>query len=220
MEIKNIVTKVVYRIEPKPEGGFIARANDPATPPLEAATREELQQKIVAAISSTLATEFPQLKGAVENKHFKYSFHIEPKPGGGFIAQSNDPAQPHLEGATHEEVHNQLADNLAGMLGKLLLPTLSETLGKQTRSGDVNVVVNKKVVFRTKFGSLGSATSQNQALAPTSNVLPAGVMNQSDIDLASGAPIVPTAAGNWRRFWSLLAVVVVVILTYLLLHRS
>src|SRR5205807_9887900 len=41
MEIKRLITHFTYRIEPKPEGGFIAHAADPSVPPLEASTREE-----------------------------------------------------------------------------------------------------------------------------------------------------------------------------------
>jgi hypothetical protein len=46
MDLKRLLTQVVYKIETKPEGGFIARATDPTVPALEAPTREELQQKI------------------------------------------------------------------------------------------------------------------------------------------------------------------------------
>src|SRR5438034_7388212 len=55
MVLKRIITKFIYRIEPKPEGGFIAHASDPSIPPLEAPTRLELQQKIQANISAALA---------------------------------------------------------------------------------------------------------------------------------------------------------------------
>ena len=40
MELKRLITHFTYRIEPKPEGGFIAHATDPTVPPLEAPTRE------------------------------------------------------------------------------------------------------------------------------------------------------------------------------------
>jgi len=42
---KAITTKFRYRIEPKPEGGFIARAEESAES-IEGATREEVQQKL------------------------------------------------------------------------------------------------------------------------------------------------------------------------------
>jgi len=54
MELKRLITHFTYRIEPKPEGGFVARASDPTLTPLEAPTREELQQKIQANIKPAL----------------------------------------------------------------------------------------------------------------------------------------------------------------------
>lgn len=46
MDSKTITTKFRYRIEPKPEGGFIARAEGGSGENIEGATREEVQQKI------------------------------------------------------------------------------------------------------------------------------------------------------------------------------
>ena len=68
MELKRLITHFTYRIEPKPEGGFIAHATDPTVPPLEAPTREELQRKIQANIAAGLASEFPGLKLPLENQ--------------------------------------------------------------------------------------------------------------------------------------------------------
>jgi hypothetical protein len=62
MELRQLIKSFTYRIESKPEGGFIARPTDPSMAPLEAATREELQQMIQARASETLAREFPGLK--------------------------------------------------------------------------------------------------------------------------------------------------------------
>ena len=46
MEIKTSTTKFRYRIEPKPGGGFIARAEEGPAETLEGVTQEELQRKI------------------------------------------------------------------------------------------------------------------------------------------------------------------------------
>ncbi len=104
MELKRLIQHFTYRIEPKPEGGFIARATDPSVPPLEAPTREELQQKIQANIAAALATEFPGLKLPLNNKEVHLAFHIEHKPGGGFVLQSTDGSAPPIFGATHAEI--------------------------------------------------------------------------------------------------------------------
>ena len=137
MELKRIITKFIYRIEPKPEGGFIAHASDPSLPPLEAPTRLELQQKIQANISAALAAEFPGLKLPAENQELKFNFHIEAKPGGGFIIHSHDPKEAAVEGATHEEIEHPFAEKLAGVLGKYFMPELSQALANQGGSGDV-----------------------------------------------------------------------------------
>ena len=46
MDTKDAVTKFRYRIEPKPGGGFIARAEEGPAETIEGATQEELQQKL------------------------------------------------------------------------------------------------------------------------------------------------------------------------------
>jgi hypothetical protein len=58
MDIQSQKTSVsCYRIERKPEGGYVARSADPAMPPIEAPTQAELSQKIqAAAVSSALAS--------------------------------------------------------------------------------------------------------------------------------------------------------------------
>jgi len=216
MEFKRTISKVIYRIEPKPEGGFIARTSDAGTPPLEAPTRMELQEKIQAAIRATLATEFPGLKLPLENKELKYSFHIEPKAGGGFIAHSTDPGQPPIEGATHEEVQQTLAEKLAGALGGYLLPELSQALGTPINSGDVKVFVNRRVSFTTGTGSQPTAGGA-QGLPPAGPVPAEDGKNDGIVELANNSPIVPVAAGNWT-FRFLLALIILAALAYFFLH--
>src|SRR5262249_58291964 len=94
MELKRLITHFTYRIEPTPEGGFIAHATDPTVPPLEAATREELQRKIQTNIATNLAAEFPGLKLPVENQELKFAFHIEHNPKGWISIHS---AVSHLQ---------------------------------------------------------------------------------------------------------------------------
>src|SRR6266481_1932948 len=131
MEIKRLITHFTYRIEPKPEGGFIAHASDPSLPPLEAPTRDELQQKIQANIAAAVAAEFPGLKLPLENKELKFNFHIEAKPGGGFVIHSHtDPNAAPVEVSTHEEIELPFAEKLLGVLGKHF-PELSQALAAQ-----------------------------------------------------------------------------------------
>ena len=134
MELKRLITHFTYRIAPKPEGGFIAHATDPTVPPLEAPTREELQQKIQADIAAGLAAEFPGLKLPLENQELKFAFHIECKPGGDFAIHSADPNIQSIEGATHEDIESHFAEKLIAFAGKHFMPELSQAPPNVTAS--------------------------------------------------------------------------------------
>jgi hypothetical protein len=62
--------------------------------------------------------------------HFVY--HIEPKPGGGFIAQATDPSVPPLEAPTREELQHKIqariSEALAQQFPSLKLPAGSQQL--------------------------------------------------------------------------------------------
>ena len=162
MDLKRLITHFTYRIEPKPEGGFVAHASDPQVAPLEAATREELQQKIQANIAASLAAEFPGLKLPVGNPGLKYSFHIEGKPGGGFAIHSADPNVPSVEGASHNEIANHFVEKLIGFAGKQLMPELARAMAAQGNSAEVKVVMNRTTGFTGAHTfSLGSAIRSN-----------------------------------------------------------
>lgn len=59
---KTTVANLNYKIEPKPEGGFIARSNDPSVQPVEGATHEEVQQKIDAMFRDFVEQRIPHFK--------------------------------------------------------------------------------------------------------------------------------------------------------------
>ena len=157
VDLKRIISTFTYRIEAKPQGGFIAHASDPSLPPLEALTRQELQQKIQANIGAALAREFPGLNLPSENspsgsKGPKFAFHVEAKPGGGFSLHSHDPNATTIEGASHEEIEHPFAEKLAGVVGKYLVPELSQALAKQGGAGEIKVFVDRKVGFSESTG--------------------------------------------------------------------
>jgi len=120
VDLKRVITTFTYRIEAKPDGGFIAHASDPNVPLLEAPTREELQQKIQTTIAAAVAEQFPGLKLPAEGQPFKFDFHIKAKPGGGFSLHSHnrDPNAAAIEGATHADIELPFAEKIAGVLGK------------------------------------------------------------------------------------------------------
>lgn len=216
MEFKRTLSKIIYRIEPNPAGGFIARSVDPQVPPLEAPTKEELQQKILAAIQATLTAQFPGLKLPLNNKGLKYSFHIEAKPEGGFIAHSSDPNAPHIEGATHEEVQGHLAEKLASAVGSGFLPELSNALGEPVKSEDVKLFVNPRVSFTM---SANSNTLRPDLPAFSDTVQTQDVKNEGVLNFANSAPIVPSEGGNWKLFRFLLGLLVLAGLLYFFLYR-
>jgi hypothetical protein len=211
MELKRLITHFTYRIEPKPEGGFVAHASDPGVPPLEASTREELQQKIQANISAALAAEFPGLKLPLEDKELKFAFHIEPKPGGGFTIQSTDGKELPIAGATHAEIENHFAERVVGLLGKHLMPELSQALASQMGSGDVKVIVNKTVSFSTSSPKL---TLDSAGSIPNETAKSAGVVNSAD-----SSPITPEGSSSGTIFRFLLALLIIAALMYFYLHR-
>ena len=206
MDIKQTFTKFLYRIEPKPEGGFIARCKDPSVPPIEAATREEINQKIQASISANLAAQFPGLKLPLDNKDVKLSYHIDAKPGGGYIVHHGDPAHDPIEGSTREKVESAIESKLFSHLMEKLPPELSQQLTSQLNAGGVEVVVKRNVGFG--FSRAGSSAS-----APDSKTIPpqSTLINNSPIKLGRDS------SGTIFRFlWVLLLVAAVL---YFFLHR-
>ena len=142
MEFKHLINKYVYRIEPRPGGGFIARATDPSVPPLDAATREELREKIQATVFAGLNDEFPGLKLPLTADRKQFAFHVERNAQGGFeIHTSSDPTASPVAAATHDEVESHFAEKLIALVGKHFAPELAQALGAPGATGDIKVVV-------------------------------------------------------------------------------
>jgi hypothetical protein len=210
MDLKRLVAQFAYKIEPKPEGGFIARATDPSTPPLEAPTREELQRKIQKNILNFLSTEFPGLKLPEQGKNVKMAFHIEHTPGGGFSIHSADPNEPVIQTANHNELESHFLESFLSLAGKALAPELSKALAAQVGSANVKVVVNKRLGFRMNAGPSGISFG-----APAKPALGPSTIQPS----VDSTPITPEGENSWKLLAFLLAVVIVCGLIYFLGHR-
>jgi len=218
MEIKRIISTFTYRIEPNPQGGFIAHASDPSLPPLEAPTREELQQKIQANIGAALAKEFPELKLPSGNQQVKFDFHIEANPGGGFSLHSHDPNATTIEGASHEEIEYPFAEKLAGVVGKYLVPELSQALANQGGSGDIQVFVDRKVSFTANPGPQKLTLDNAQNFQPSGTLQPGA--NRGDIlDAENSSPITREAGTSWPIVRFFLALLVLAALMYFFRHH-
>ena len=218
MELKRLITHFTYRIEPKPEGGFIAHATDPTVPPLEAATREELQRKIQTNIAANLAAEFPGLKLPVENQELKFAFHIEHNPRGGFSIHSADSNAQSIEAASHEEMESHFAEKLIAFLGKHLTPELSQVLAAQGNSGDIKVFVNRKIGFTLNAGSHGLSLRTKREDANIGEATTKARFGSPGHTI-SNSPISPEASSGWNIFRFLLAVLIVFGLMYFFLHH-
>src|ERR1700675_169389 len=219
MELKRLITQFTYRIEPKPEGGFIAHATDPTIPPLEAPTREELQRKIQTNIAACLASEFPGLKLPLENQQLKFAFHIERKPGGGFAIHSADPNAQPIEGAAHEEIESHFAEKLIAFVGKHFVPELSQALAAQG-SGDIKVIVNRTTGFTV---NAGSHTIQTNGVPREEAKLGDAKTVNASFGSVGGAidssPITPETSSSWAIFRFLLALFIIGAMMYFFLRR-
>ena len=145
MEFKTVLSKFIYRIEAKPGGGFIATCKDPAAPAIEGATREEVQQKIQENIAANLATQFPALKSALEKKGVTLHYHVEAKPGGGFIVHHEDAAHDSADHSTHGGIESFIESKIFSAFMDRLPPELLQQMGDKLDHGGLDIKVNRTV---------------------------------------------------------------------------
>jgi hypothetical protein len=218
MEIKRLVSKYVYRIEPKPDGGFIARATDPSVPSLEAPTRQELQQKIQSTILAGLSADFPGLKLPPQSHEMKFSFHVERQPNGTFDIHSSDPSTSPVSAVSHDEVESHFVENLIAFAGKHMLPEVSEALRSQLASGDIKVFINKSSGFTvtTSHETTGSQPSSFETSSPgpiISNNAPNATIGDTGNPIDS-SPITPGGGSSAKTFLLLAAIFALLAFAY------
>ena len=228
MELKHLTQRFIYRIEPKPEGGFIARATDPTVPPLEAPTREELQQKIQARLVGALGEAFPGLKlPPLENKQVKFEVHLERKPGGGFAVHSEEQGTPTIEPATQEKI-DHFAEDLLGFVDKHF-PQLSEAIAARVESEGLTLAANQQTGGTMSTSSqLGNASglvkaqptqsgdSNLQAMQLEATTIENATLNNAVI---ANTPITPEASGTGKILRFLLTLLILAALMYFFLYR-
>jgi len=195
MEFKQLINKYVYRIEPQPGGGFIARATDPSVPPLEAGTREELREKVQAAVLAGLNAEFPGLKLPLQADGKQFAFHVERNGQGGFdIHTSSDPSASPVPAASHDEVESHFAEKLIALVGKHFAPELAQALAAPGATGDIKVFVKKTGFTVTRGGNseaairaLGLSADAEAAPASSAAQMPS-LPTQADMDTTASKP--------------------------------
>ena len=100
---------------------------------------------------------------SISESNFKFSFKIEPKPEGGFIARSED-LDCTLEGATREQVEGKIRAKIAEISGIDIADALP--LEKLGQSG-VNVNIQKKFTFKRAGDERIADASTGQLESPT-----------------------------------------------------
>jgi hypothetical protein len=221
MELKHLVQRFVYRIESKPEGGFIARAADPTVPPLEAATREELQQKIQEKLFAALGEAFPNLKLPVEDKQLKCDVHIERRPGGGIAVFSEQTGKTGLEPV----IEAKNAEELLGFVDKHF-PHLSQAIAARIASQALKLSTNPDATTAFKesvdFGAV-QAFPQNQSSSAGTQDLQLGPANldHSTLNQAmiANTPITPEPSGAGKILRFILTVAILSAIMYFFFYR-
>ncbi len=94
-------------------------------------------------------------ENAMETKRTttRFSYRIEEKPGGGFIARSTDPGAEPLEGETREEVLRNVEAKISAIIGEQL-PSF--------KFGGLNLTAKTKVnvTHQTRFGPSSDQAAQ------------------------------------------------------------
>lgn len=219
MDLKRLLSQFAYKIEPKPEGGFIARATDPSVPPLEASTREELQHMIQEKVFSALAAEFPQLRPSADGRTRDLQFHIEHTPGGETSIRSVDPNTPVSPASGQNDLENYLLEKVLNFAGKRLTPELSKALAAQVGSAKIKVVINGKTRFDLNSGSQGLSFGTPQFSQTTSTtgfpaVLTPGSDSQIIGETIGNTPITPESSNAGKVFGLLLVFLILGGLAY------
>ena len=166
MELKTVLSQFIYRIEAKPGGGFIATCKDPAAPAIEGATREEVQQKIQENIAANLGTQFPALKSALEARGVTLHYHVEAKPGGGFIVHHDDAAHDSADHSTHGGIESFIESKIFSAFMDRLPPELLQQVGNKLNSGGLDIEINRtssSSAVGTSPGNLQTADASNQS---------------------------------------------------------
>lgn len=105
---------------------------------------------------------------SISEFHEKFVFRIEPKPGGGYVSVSENPALV-FEGATQEEVQQKALEKIEQLAG----PALSGMLKEMDKPGGIGGMVDEK-----KFSIAIGRKTITKTWRASGNTLP-GVLKDS-----------------------------------------
>ena len=132
----------------------------------------------------------------IKNTTTKFTYKIEERPGGGYVARPGEPGMEVIEGETREEVMKKLEDKMTSMLGT--------NLHGMFKLGGMKVDVKRNVKLT------GNISGSSSADASEPNALPQGEFSA-----------VPTDSGDRTGtiLRALAALAAIGALLYYLLHR-
>ena len=194
-------------------------------PPLEAPTREELQEKIQSTILAGLSADFPGLKLPPQSSEMKFSFHVERQPNGSFDIHSSDPDSAPISANSHDQVESHFVEKLIAFVGKHMLPEASEALRTQLASGDIKVFINQSSGFTVSASSQSVASitptlasfSDSTSAPIISNSAPNATFADADYPIDS-SPITPGGGSSAKTLLFLLAILALLAFAYFFFH--
>lgn len=231
MELKSIFSKFIYRIEPKPGGGFIATCKDSTAPAIEGATRQEVQRKIQESIAANLGTQFPALQSALAGNDVKLHYHIEANPGGGFVIHhgdpnSLDPEYAPIEGSTREHLENQIESKIFAAIMDRLTPELRQQVADKLNSGGLDIDVNRTISvssrgrpFMPEIGNDSAAALDQSLSAFGTSGSASSDTNSPSIRYDGNSPVQYEKSSGGAVIRFLLALAIVAAMIYVFLHR-
>jgi hypothetical protein len=197
MDLKNLKTQVTYRIEPKPDGGFIARSTDPNVPSIEGTTREEVQQKMRARAFDTVLASVPAgLRVAFENQ-LKSDGSVDGKSARSVVFRSSGPDKQVIEVTTREQI-DEFAKEFSGLVEKNF-PQLAESLAARGR--------RIKTATNEETGAIIHTSTHADSPYDIK-----GVQSIQSNSVPANTPITPEAGSRWPLF--VLALLTIAALMY------
>ncbi len=207
VNIRHAIARIPYKIEPKPEGGFVARAKDETVAPIEAPTREELTQKILAAVSA----QFPEFKLPADEKDVQVS--VKSKALNKDFSISTNPNEGGGNGNPDNLVSRSL-EKLLGFAAPHLAAELAKQLAAQAGNGSFKVTINKKTALGVNSGPQGLSFG-----APKDSVVENAASSVQTLcagtGMIDGRPITPEPSNFGRVAKFVILALVLAVFAYL-----